>query len=783
MKNYLNANSKYFSQRICPQFFLFFLPIFILFQYGTIKGQCDPPWALPTVTCEDAPLICLENACYTSLNIPFACCNGWCGPNTIINNPMYFKFIASAENVSLEIHVDFCGTGQGLQSAILDACFWDNSNVLDCNPGTPPGGTMFLAPSGLIPGEMYWLVIDGSNGSVCGFTITDVSGILDSFDIEPLDPGLTFASDTVACLGYNELHFETGPPSVYAAGYYWVPEWSQDTITTTLPELNLDISPFAPEGMWNVCVRAFNGCDTSNEVCIPILIEGAELQIKDTAVFCETLFPFYWHTRLIPAPGTYLQTFTIPQGCVFDSLWTVYSAPTYPAGLIDTLVCSTSFVYEGTPYSTSGTYLLSYPGAGLYGCDSTAQLNLVIGGLDAFVEFTLYDSIALRSHILFQDSLIDTVTYAWYDCGFDTLLSTEQNLPWMGDGCYCLVLDSGYCRDTICSTYTFGGAMTCDLVDDYACINEEALFIYPDSIPTGATLHWYLDFYNEPDLYFQDLDTLRFSFDGPHWINVSATIVGPSGTYTCHDAIDIPPLEQVTLCCDQELCDTCAFITFHPIHPDYIISFTAEPALGTVEGTFEGVKVCPPSGIPVTYQFSITSAFCQAAIVGDTAITILLHEEPDVSIMQNLDTLFAWPDVQADYAWHACGDTQVLADTYWFTPEASGCYCAEVAIMNGCIDTVCIDFIISDVHDIRLHSLSIYPNPSNGTFRVRTPPGIPFPIYWQLQDALGRLVQKGILYEHDHEIGIDKTIGGGLYYMQLSTSLSEKETHKVVLQE
>ncbi|HZV44648.1 MAG TPA: hypothetical protein VFF90_09215, partial [Saprospiraceae bacterium] len=141
-----------------------------------LRSQCNPPDQLPTPMCEDAPFVCLVDACYETLNIPQTCCNNWCGNNTIINNPQYFLFVPTAPNVQINIHVDDCTNGTGLQCAILDACPWDNSNVVDCNPGTNPGGTMVLQAFGLIVGQPYWLMIDGSNGATCNYTITFAEG-------------------------------------------------------------------------------------------------------------------------------------------------------------------------------------------------------------------------------------------------------------------------------------------------------------------------------------------------------------------------------------------------------------------------------------------------------------------------------------------------------------------------------------------------------------------------------------------------------------------------------
>ncbi|MDQ3017911.1 MAG: hypothetical protein M3R25_14460, partial [Bacteroidota bacterium] len=85
-----------------------------------------------------APSPCLVDACYeTQSNFGGPPYNGWCGSNTAIHNPQYFAFIATLPNVMINIHVDGCDNGQGLQSAILGACPWTvGPDVIDCDPGT-----------------------------------------------------------------------------------------------------------------------------------------------------------------------------------------------------------------------------------------------------------------------------------------------------------------------------------------------------------------------------------------------------------------------------------------------------------------------------------------------------------------------------------------------------------------------------------------------------------------------------------------------------------------------
>src|SRR5687768_10653495 len=216
--------------QLIRRFCLLFCLLFCLIK---LQSQCNPPNELPTGECETAPLTCLADACYSTASNPSPPYSGWCGAMTQIHNPQYFQFIATATTVQINIHVDNCTSGSGLQSAILGACPWTNADVLSCDPQEGVGGTMVLIATDLIIGNTYWLVIDGSNGAQCQYTIDFVEGIFEPQIDEELDSGS--ASPEEVCQGYNSLYMTVGPAITNAHGYEWTLGWNNQTVTSTLP--------------------------------------------------------------------------------------------------------------------------------------------------------------------------------------------------------------------------------------------------------------------------------------------------------------------------------------------------------------------------------------------------------------------------------------------------------------------------------------------------------------------------------------------------------------------
>src|SRR6185503_13441804 len=110
--------------------------------------------------------------------------------------------------------------------------------------------------------------------------------------------------------GFDDFLMTAGPPITNAHGYLWMLEWTGTTLTSTLPQNTIDIDNNAPPGIWDICVLAFSGCDTSDiPFCFQVEIVELDDIEKEPATFCPEEFPFSWHSQTISGPGSYNQTF------------------------------------------------------------------------------------------------------------------------------------------------------------------------------------------------------------------------------------------------------------------------------------------------------------------------------------------------------------------------------------------------------------------------------------------------------------------------------------------
>ncbi len=161
------------------------LAAFALFWFSAkaqVTPQCPTP---PPPGAESCPATCV----YCDFDGYMGINNGTpSGGNTVcgqiaIHNDQWFGFVAGTETITIDILTSNCVNGDGLQSAFFAAC---DEDAIVCNPGTGGGGgiPLTLSYSGFVPGQTYYLMIDGWTGDVCNYEIDVTEG-----SITPPPPG------------------------------------------------------------------------------------------------------------------------------------------------------------------------------------------------------------------------------------------------------------------------------------------------------------------------------------------------------------------------------------------------------------------------------------------------------------------------------------------------------------------------------------------------------------------------------------------------------------------
>jgi hypothetical protein len=223
--NSLNSNRIPYLGETSSAIFLSPSPC-ITFRFVSNGATNDDGWeagisCVPSVACGNnppasdlfggAPLICdLSGYCgTTSANFGadypgnlFGNVGGSCPTlfgGTLQNNS-WLRFQAGSANVDFNVNVTGCV--DGIQIAIFA---FDGSTFTRMSPcAISDGGTIgsfSLTGTGLTPGEIYYIMVDGNAGDVCNYTLAVTSGVT----------ALNAGTDQTICLGASANLSATGP--------------------------------------------------------------------------------------------------------------------------------------------------------------------------------------------------------------------------------------------------------------------------------------------------------------------------------------------------------------------------------------------------------------------------------------------------------------------------------------------------------------------------------------------------------------------------------------------
>lgn len=234
-----------------------------------------------------------------------------CG-QIFIHNDQWFGFIAGSTSITIDILTSNCQNGDGLQSAFFDAC---GADALDCNPGIGGGEgvPLTLTYSDFVPGQTYYLMIDGWTGDVCDFEIDLTDG-----SITPPPPGVPSAPQgpSVVCPGATVTY---SIPDVDNAGQY---TWSAPPGSLINGQPTPE-SYQAPDGTsveitfgnvgGQVCVTSGNACFPTTTICIPVSNQPIPATVRPDVIVCYEDVPFIWDEEPFTElnnPGTFNLTST-----------------------------------------------------------------------------------------------------------------------------------------------------------------------------------------------------------------------------------------------------------------------------------------------------------------------------------------------------------------------------------------------------------------------------------------------------------------------------------------
>ena len=209
----------------------------------------DPPAGMPDCVGQDAP----GNT--TCVATPICNLNGYCGTTASsysadywsqlnsafcgsIENNAFLTFTANATNIAFDAYVYNCNDDEAIQIMIFKAADCGSGpvqNLVCVDEMYAQNNAYNVTASGLIPGEDYYIMIDGFAGDVCDYTFVASDGIATPIDAEGI--GIQIEDDNFnICVGESvTVEAEGGLGSYTWSGDTGLNATSGDVVTITPP--------------------------------------------------------------------------------------------------------------------------------------------------------------------------------------------------------------------------------------------------------------------------------------------------------------------------------------------------------------------------------------------------------------------------------------------------------------------------------------------------------------------------------------------------------------------
>lgn len=397
-----------------------------------------------------------------------------------IENSQWLSFTSYSTDVSITILATNCLNDKGVELGLYDINLNQLGTCFSSNNGNVPGN---ISASGLIPGDVYFIMVDGKDGDICEFTLTKTGG--GPTAPPPSPPYIRAYPDKEEyCPGEIVRYrvFHDFPTSFH--------EWET-------PSNGLILSGEGTrsiEVLWSATGSGFVEVNSSNICYIgpPVFEPFSVAEIQPTTITIESCIDSaYGRQETFPSAG----------GC--DSL-VIYNYVPYRKNInkLDTTICPGSeIVFHGNAYAEEGNYTIVLPGEDANGCDSIIDLTLqfypVSVNIDPSGPFQCGgDTIILTSIGSSQGS---QYAFQWTTGNYGHIIGidTQQQVAVDKPGKYFLTVSlndaNGNAICTVIDSVLVGASSfpiaTWNIAPEEACINEPVTFAVPTD-PTFLDYNW-----------------------------------------------------------------------------------------------------------------------------------------------------------------------------------------------------------------------------------------------------------------------------------------------------
>lgn len=358
-----------FYKRLIQRPYLAILVV-ILLQNFDVFGQPLPCTDPPTMTsfCIQACIICDIDG-YTGRNGTGGVGQappGFC--TTKLHNAKWIAFIAGSVDLKIRMSVSNCTQTRGLELGIYEGIDCKNYKLVsNCRGGANDAveensSAIFQNNVPLTIGQYYYLVMDGSNGSVCDWTFDVLEG---STKVPELTTSGIIDGPEFTCANGSDIFTTSG--QVGATIFDW-----------TLNGIDIDGDQqvqvnWTQPGTYQVCVTASNVCDKAPPSCKTIVVRDIP-KTDITATICEGSTYIVDEDNSLTDAGEYDFVYTDQFGC--DSIVHISLAQTTTSvANISANICDGDSLFIGnTPFYQAGQFTEMIQAES--GCDSIVNLDL-----------------------------------------------------------------------------------------------------------------------------------------------------------------------------------------------------------------------------------------------------------------------------------------------------------------------------------------------------------------------------------------------------------------------
>lgn len=268
---------------------------------------------------------------------------GYAGASPVqIDNNSWLTFTADATTAELFVQVNYCSNGNGMQMQIFSGTNCSNFTAVSTFLETTNSQT--ITATGLIPGNQYYIMIDGFAGDICSYTISATSGV------QVVE--ITSAKTNI-CLGDTA----TLDAEVTGTGSYTY-SWSSNPVGLTGSSPSVAVNP-SQNTLYTVDITGVCGSVSTANLYVTVNpLPNVNITASDTEICLNQSINLNGNVSSGTAP--------------FTHLWSGNGAPFLNSSTTETPD------FSGT---LSGDYNLFYQLTDTIGCSATDSISLKINPL------------------------------------------------------------------------------------------------------------------------------------------------------------------------------------------------------------------------------------------------------------------------------------------------------------------------------------------------------------------------------------------------------------------